>query len=276
VSAPNAASAAAAATNSGPPVLPAPYRSAYLAKYRAERANPYLLVKHAVRYKGMPEALGVQAFPLDAASAAELLDGTPLAVDEPALSSEAPASLQYGELPGWFDANAARAIDRALKDRLAGKLATSVFFDPVTKESSRPGERPDAFAERLSAAAGGDGARKLQDRLDKKRRDLAAEQQNLAGRKSEKWVAIGSAILSNIGLFTGRKRTISGASSVLTKNRMENNAESRVEGLSAEIADLESQLQAQSSVDPGRFEARDLVPGKGDVTILRCDVVWVY
>ena len=118
--------------------------------------------------------------------------------------------------------------------------------------------------------------RSCAERLDKKRRDLATEEQNLTGRKSEKWVAIGSAILSNIGLFTGRKRSVSGASTVLTKNRMENNAEARVEGLKAEIGDLESQLQAVSAVDPGRFEAKELIPARADVTILRYDILWVH
>ncbi len=271
-----AGAAPARAPVSGPPVLPAPYRNNYLSKYGAERGTPYLLAKYAVRLKGAGETIAVRAWPLDAPSAAEMLDAEPLEVDEARVSSDAPASLQHAELPGWFDADAAKEVDRALRDRLPGKLAASVFFDPVTKTMSRPGERPDAFAERLSTAGGGDAAQRLAERLEKKRRDLASEEQNLSGRKSEKWVAIGSAILSNIGLFTGRKRTVSGAGSVLSKNRMENNAEARVEGLQAEIADLESQVAAFASVDPGRFDVRDLRPGKGDVTVLRCDVLWVH
>ena len=87
---------------------------------------------------------------------------------------------------------------------------------------------------------------------------------------------MGTAILSNIGLFTGRKRTISGASSVLTKNRLENTAEARVDALKAEIADLESQLASASAVDPARFEEKKVVPARTDVSILRYDVVWVY
>ena len=89
-------------------------------------------------------------------------------------------------------------------------------------------------------------------------------------------MAIGTTILSNIGLFTGRKKTISGAGTVLSKNRMENTMEAKVEGLQAEIADLETQLQQLSEVDPQRFEEVQLVPAKTAVKLLRYEVVWVY
>ena len=273
---PDATAPTRATAASTAPVLPAPFRHSYFAKYGAERATPHLLVKHAVRYKGAGEAVATQAWPLVEGSPAEVLDAEPLEIEEAKVRGEAPAGLQYAELPDWFAAAGSKGVEKALKDRLPGKLAVTLFFDPISKETSKPRERPDAFAERLSALGGGVAAQKLTERLDKKRRDLATEEQNLTGRKSEKWVAIGSAILSNIGLFTGRKRSVSGASTVLTKNRMENNAEARVEGLKAEIGDLESQLQAVSAVDPGRFEAKELMPARADVTILRYDMLWVH
>ena len=61
----------------------------------------------------------------------------------------------------------------------------------------------------------------------------------MAGRKTEKWAAVGSAVLSNV---FGRSRSLSGASTVLSKNRMENAAEARVAGLKSEIAALEKDL----------------------------------
>ena len=63
---------------------------------------------------------------------------------------------------------------------------------------------------------------------------------------------------------------------MLTKNRMENTAEARVEALRAEVADLEAKVAELGSVDAGRFEERPLVPGRGDVKILRYDLLWVY
>src|SRR5207247_52734 len=105
--------------------------------------------------------------------------------------------------------------------RLPDKLAVVVLTDPVTKATSQPGESRQAFTARLGSSAPSRDAEKLQDRLEKKQRDLAAAEEQLSGRKSEKWAALGTAILSNIGLVTGRKHTVSGAGSVLSKNRME-------------------------------------------------------
>jgi uncharacterized protein YceH (UPF0502 family) len=101
-------------------------------------------------------------------------------------------------------------------------------------------------------------------------------EQDLAGRKNEKWMALGSAVLQNIGLFTGRKRTITGAGSVLSKSRIEDTAEARVEALRAEVAELEQDLGAHTLVDPARFTEQELRPAKTGVKLLRYDLVWVY
>jgi hypothetical protein len=65
-------------------------------------------------------------------------------------------------------------------------------------------------------------------------------------------------------------RSLSKANSVLTKNRLEGRAETRIDLLREEIAALEA------TVDPTRLEERTILPAKGDVKILRYDVVWVY
>ena len=150
------------------------------------------------------------------------------------------------------------------------------LHDPVTDETSRPGETRDAFAARLTAEGGGDAAAKLRERLEKKRQDLAVREQEVAGRRQEKWMAVGSAVLRNIGLLTGRKRSVAGVSSVLSKNRMEGTAEARLEALQAEVAELEQQLAAATQVDPARLEEQALVPARGGVKLLRCDFLWVY
>ena len=63
---------------------------------------------------------------------------------------------------------------------------------------------------------------------------------------------------------------------MLSKNRMENNAEARVESLQAEIAAREEELARVGSVDEARIVERTLVPARGDVKILRYEIVWVY
>jgi hypothetical protein len=260
----------------GPPVLPPPFHHNYLSRYGGELANPYLLVKYAVRYTGSGETVGVRGYPLGGSSASELLESEPIAIDESALNPQAANPVRHAELPDWFAASGARAVEKVLKERLPEKLVQDLWYDPVAKATSAPGEDRGTFAARLQAAGQGMPAEKLRDRLDKKRRDLVTAEQELSGRKTEKWAALGTAILSNIGLLGGRKRTISGAGTVLTKNRMENTAEARVEALRAEVAELEKDLAAQAGVDPARFQPRVSRPGRSEIDVLRYDLVWVY
>jgi hypothetical protein len=186
-----------------------------------------------------------------------------------------PPGLRFSDLPPYVSEGGARAIEKALRDRLDDKLSVTVFYDPVTKTNSAPGETRDIFAAAIASAGGGAKTQALRDKLEKKKADLAQKQQEVQGRKSEKWMAIGGAVLSNVGILFGRKRsiTLGGANTAMTKNRMENTAEAKVEGLQAEIADLEAQLATGSAPDPSRFEEKATAPS---VKLLRYDAVWVY
>jgi hypothetical protein len=273
--APGAAKPATRESDGGPPVLPSPFKHSYLPKYGAELADPFLLVKYAVRYKGSAEVIGVRGYPMSVGGVAEILEAEPVEIDEKALTTTAPVGLRYSDLPRYLAEGGAKGIEKVLKDRLADKLALATYVDPVTKAESQPGEDRAAFAARLGATGGGAAAERLRDQLEKKQRDLAAREADLSGRKTEKWTAIGTAVLQNIALFTGRKRTISGAGTVLSKNRLENNAEARVEALRAEVADLNQQLLETQAIDPARFEEQTLVPARTAVKILRYDLVWI-
>ena len=200
-----------AAEGASAPVLPPPLRHHYFSRYGGEMADAHVLVKYAVRFKDAGESVGVRAYPLTEGAAAEAVEGEPLALDESTVTTDAPANLRYGDLPGWLTSGGAKSLEKALRDRLPDKLGTTVLLDPVTKAESRPGETRESFGARLAQVGqvgGGAAAEKLRDPIEKKKRDLAVREQDLAGRKSEKWVALGSAVLQNIGLFTGRKRTI--------------------------------------------------------------------
>ncbi len=248
-------------------MLPPPFRHLYLACHGGQRAEAHVLVKYAARYKGEAEVTGVRAWPLAGASALEALEAEPLLVDEKAIGGEAPAGLRYGELPSWLDAGAERELERALKARLPDKLTLTAFRDPVTGESSDPGETREAFAARLAAAGGGDKAKALAQKLEKKKSDLAVREQEVAGRRQEKWLAVGTAVLKNIGLLMGKKRSVTGVSSVLTKNRMEDTAEARLEALRSEVLALEEQQRAFVEIDPARFEPLEAVPVRGGVAL---------
>jgi hypothetical protein len=266
---------AAASSAAGPPILPPPLRNNYLPKYGGELADACVFVKYAVRYKGGDETVGLKAWPCTS-SAVESLETEALEVEESQIQSQAPPGLRYGDLPAWLSTDGAKAIERALKDRLPDKLALRIYTDPVTRATSAPGETREAFAARIQGNGGDAATARLRDQLEKKKRDLAMREQDLTGRKNEKWVAIGSAVLQNIGLFTGRKRTISGTGTVLSKNRMEDNAEARVAALQAEVQTLEQQVESRTTVDPSRFEEATVVPSRTGVKVLRYDVLWVY
>jgi hypothetical protein len=269
-----AAAAPTAATPAAPPSVPAPFHHLYLNRYGGELANPHLLVKYAVRAKGGGESVAARAYPIASVPLAELLEAEPVPVDEAKVTAEPRAALRYPELPAEFLSASARAVEKVLRERLADKLEQVLFYDPVTKTQSRPGEDRQAFAARLAAESTPQDAR-LRDRLERKRQEIAAAEQEVSGRRTEKWTALGTAILSNIGLVTGRKRTITGAGSVLTKNRLETSAEGRLERLKSEAASLEQQL-AERAPDSSRFEERRLVPTRADLAILRYDLLWVY
>jgi len=259
---------------SGPPVLPAPFRHLYLPRRSGQVAAGHLLVKYAVRYKGLDEVVGVRAWPLSGATPADTLEAEPIDVDEASLATEAPAGLRYLDLPGWLASSGGKGVEKALRERLDDKLGVTVFRDPVTKSTSTPGETREAFVARVGGA--GDTADRLRQKLEKKRADLAVREQDVAGRKQEKWLAIGSAVLRNIGLLTGRRRSVSGVGSVLSKNRMEGTAEARLEALRAEVGDLERQLAEVTVVDPSRLVEESLAPVRGGVELIRYDLVWVY
>jgi hypothetical protein len=262
------------AAPAGLPVLPPPFRHLYLKRRGGEVATPHLLVKYAVRYKGAGEEVGVRAWPLEGATPADTLEAEPFEADEGAIESAAPPGLRHLDPPAWLAASGAKGVEKALRERLDDKLAITVFRDPVTKSASRPGETREDFAARLGG--GGEAADKLRQKVEKKRNDLAVREQEVSGRKREKWLAIGSAVLSNIGLLTGRKRSVSGVGSVLSKNRMEGTAEARLEALRAELSDLERQLAETAVVDAGRLVEESLEPVRGGVELIRYDVVWVH
>jgi len=276
---PAAAARGAAPATAAPPVVPGPLTHHFLARHRGQLADPYVFVKYAVKYKGAGEVVGLRAYPLAGAQASELLEAEPLTLAEQDLAEAPPTGVRYADLPPFLaTASGVKAVEKALKDRLADKLEATVWYDPITEQHALPGEDVEAFGKRLLSARPGPDEAKLRDKLEKKKRDLAAAERNLSGRKQETWMAVGTALLRNLpGLLGGRRSVnLSGAGGVLTKNRMENDAEARVEELRAEVAELDKQVTALMMVDASRFEERTVAPAKGDVKVLRYDLVWVY
>jgi hypothetical protein len=273
--APDVAESAASEPAAGPPVLPAPFEHRYLPRHGGQLAELHLVVKHAARYRGGEETVGLSAWPLGGATAAEALEAERFEVSESEVGEQPPAGIQYAALPEWLASNPARDIEKALRQRLPDRLSVTVLVDPDTKEQSAPGETAEAFVRRLHASRGGKAAEKIRTRLAKKKATLNLREEEVEGRRQEKWFAIGKTVLKMTGLL-GRRRRVSGVDSVLTKNRLEDKAEARLEAIRAEVADLEQELAEIVDVDSASLEEKSIHPTRGAVKVLRYDLVWVY
>jgi hypothetical protein len=261
--------------------LPAPLRARFLNRHGGNMANPYLYVKASASYKigsaRTAEETRELAWSLDSTIGLnETLATEPTQIDEGAFSDTPAPGVSYAELPAFVSVDGARGIERALKARLDDALATELLYDSETRTLSHPGEPVDAFAARVERTPALDTKRRnLERKLAAKRGDLDQRRGEAKSRGFEKWASLGTSILGNIGIFTGRKRTVTGVGGVLSKQRMENTARSRIERLEGDVADLEDQLSALSNVDYERFERRLVKPTSTNVTMIRYDIVWV-
>jgi hypothetical protein len=257
-------------------------RSRFLDVNGGNVANPHLYVKAAVRYKvgkvTTDETQYSLAFRLDPdRGAAEVLASEPLHVDEQAITdSPPPGGVAFADLPAYVSTQGARVIEKALRDRLDDQFAVELLYDPQTRMVSLPEESPGAFAQRVADAPALTAKRQtLERRLQSKRATLSTKQAEIKSRGLEKWASLGTSILSNLGLFTGRKRTVTGVGGVLSKQRMESTARSASERLQMEVADLEAQIDELGDVDPLRFETRVVKPSRNDIAVLRYDILWI-
>jgi len=266
---------------STPPPLPAPLKARFLNQHGGNLARPHLYVKAAVRYKvgrsATPEQTHSIAFPIDpGVGPAEVLAATPLQVDEGQIGDSPPQGVTYGDLPSYVAVDGAKAIDRALRERLDDCFAIDLLYDPVTKTAAEPEESADAFAYRLQNTPAAEAKRRaLQTKIDTKRASVSDRKSEVSARGMEKWASLGTSILANIGLLSGKKKTVTGVGGVLSKQRMESTARNRVERLEDEVATLEEELARISDIDTTRFETRSLKPAKTDVAIIRYDILWV-
>jgi hypothetical protein len=268
-----------APADSAAPALPSGWPARWLEKRNADIASPALFVKYAVRYRAgtssAPEATAAKLFPLTAGSPAEVLEAEAIDLGPSGLDSlgaAAPARpLRYAELPAWLGESAVKAVEKAVRTRLPDKLAATLLRDPVTGALSSPGETPDAFASRLGSA---EAPAALREKLEKKSRDLAAAEAAEQSRSMETMATGLGAAVDLLGGLLGKRKSlrVGRIGSVLTKHRMEGTAESRVEGLKAEVAALEAKL---APPDAARFERVNVVPAAAHVDVLSIGVAWI-
>ncbi len=86
-----------------------------------------MFVKYAVRYKDADETVAIRAWPLAGSTAADALESEPIAVDETTVTADAPARPALLDPPSWLAEAGAKAIEKALRERLPDKLALTLF-----------------------------------------------------------------------------------------------------------------------------------------------------
>ncbi|MBK9964518.1 MAG: hypothetical protein IPP07_06315 [Holophagales bacterium] len=257
-------------------MLPSEWPARWLDRRGGDRATPYLWVKAAVRYKSgkgtSDEITTTKLFPLDAATAREVVQGDVLELEGKELGSEAPRTLSYGDLPSWLGTKGVKEAEKAVKERLPDLLATTLLRDPLSGILSNPDEGEDDFAARVSEKAKPSAA--LVEKIEKKRRDLAAAEQAEKARSMETMASMAGAAFDVLGGLFAKKTSfkVGKVGGVLSKRRMEGAAETKIETLKAELAELEAKVAAP---DPARFEKVEVIPTKTGIDILGVGVAWV-
>lgn len=237
----------------------------------------YLLLKFGVRYRlgtaATEEAVYELAFPVgEATTPGEVLEHAPFSVAGVPFQNTPPAEVTFSPIPGWVAGFSVTKLQAAVKERLPSKLETTLLFDPATKLISSPTETAEAFTARvLAKSAGSKEAQTLMRSLEKRRADLAQVEREITTRKAQKWLDVGAGVL---GLFGGRRSTVSAASRAVSAHRMQGGAEARLEDLTLEIQQLEQQLSGLKEVDTTRFSEQVAVPRPADVQLLR--LCWAF
>lgn len=291
VAAPGAAVGAVAAVGAGAaaPVATSPVASASPPLlglepelgpiYEIDRgvAQLYLLLKFGVRYRvgtsASEETIHELAFPAEQAlTPGELLEHAPFSVRGVPFQNSPPQGVTFGPVPSWVQSLKLIKLQAAIKERLPNKLDAKLLVDPITKLISGPTETAEAFATRVIEKQGvAKESQTLLRTLEKRRADLAQMDREITSRKAQKWLDVGAGVL---GLFGGRRSTLSAASRAVSSHRMQGGAEAKLEDLQVEVQQLEAQLAAMKDVDPARFTEQLVVPRTTDVQILR--LCWAF
>jgi hypothetical protein len=191
-----------------------------------------------------------------------------------------------------------KAIQKDLAEWLFYNSSLPIAMHPELGIAQKPGEADTAFQARLQLAARERrdaevddledkyAARidRLQERLGKKERDLAADEAEHAARSREELVGVGETVL---GLFMGR-RARSSISRAASKRRMTSKArldvdqtKEEIADLQEELADLEGELKAASDEIAHKWESvldrlttEELKPKRTDVDVQLAALAW--
>jgi polyhydroxyalkanoate synthesis regulator phasin len=191
-----------------------------------------------------------------------------------------------------------KAMQKDLAEWLFYNSSLPIAVHPELGLAQNPGEADQAFQARLQLAARErrdaevDALKekytaridRLQERLAKKERELAADEADHAARSREELVGVGETVL---GLFMGRRatRSISRAASkrrITSRSKIEvQQTQEEVADLQKELADLEEELKAATDEIAGKWEnvqgklsSEELKPKRSDVDVQMAALAW--
>ena len=258
---------------------PPPFRHLYLKKSRrrARRGPPAREVRGALQGPGRD---GRRSRPgrSPARRRAEALEAEPIEVDESAVEpgGARPACATATCPRGWRPAGP-RGSRRRSRSGCPTSSSLTVFRDPVTDEASRPGETRDAFAARLGRRRRRRRGPRVQEAREEAERPRGPRAGGRAGASRRSGSPSAPPCSRTSASSRARSAPSPGVGSVLTKNRMEDTAEARLDALKAEVADLEQPARRR---DHGRSRAASRRRrGAGARRRRRCSattLVWVY
>ncbi len=166
-------------------------------------------------------------------------------------------ALFRGDLPaGFSDARAYTRQQADLVDYLYRTQVYALAHNPTLKLYAEAGESERDFSVRCQQAAreGRDAAadklrakyavqlQRIQDKLTAEQRDLTDAQRNYRGRQAEEVLSGVATVAGWLGLG-GRRRGLSGISSVASKNRLAGSAKANIAESQADVARLQAQLE---------------------------------
>jgi hypothetical protein len=228
-------------------------------------------------------------------------------IDGTALGGQAPAGARLAPLP----AGATASLGAAARD-FAGEMdsrAVEVAWHRTLKLAQEAGEPLSMFEERCRQAAPGgagkdaevrrryeDKLRKLDEKLERERLELADDEREASARSREKTIAVASGIgAAVLGALFGRRGGLgslarggaSTARAYSTKDRMAERAEADVEESRQTIEQLEAEKQRlseqmeqelatlqQTGAGSG-IEKLQLTPARKDITVRRVALGWL-
>ncbi|MGC8779362.1 MAG: ATP-binding protein [Anaerolineae bacterium] len=155
------------------------------------------------------------------------------------------------------DARAFGRLAAALADHLYQGQSYTLSYNPALKLYSRPGESERDFKIRCQQAAreqrdaAVDKLRakyqvqfdRLEDKLDRERRELAENEGQLKGRIGEEVLSGLATVAGALGVLGRRSSSLRGLTSVATRRRITAQAQANVAAAKAEIARLQAQVE---------------------------------